>query len=352
MKKREAKQRITIKKRRRKAITRRRKKKVLPTQRSNNSHLPSWGIPQEPIRRPEPLVAPADFRLLKNTEECIEFFKKVRLRKGGIKDNKGRLIIKLDLSLVEHIDFASTMMLDAICEELASTPPVCFVFGDSPKNENCSQYLKDSGFLNNKYDKNGRKFSDSDLSMNMKIERGRAKIEDEDIRKVVGIEERICRHVTGKSGKKFCHINMIKEICGNTVDWSEAEHDQWIYGAKFEKEKVIVVALDLGKGILESISRKFFDIIKDKLENNSHVEILEGAYNRKYGSKSGRQNRNRGLPSIKYAHENGDIKDLVVITNNVLLDFSDSNNSRKFVSNKAQGFKGTLYSWRIDVSCY
>lgn len=55
---------------------------------------------------------------------------------------------------------------------------------------------------------------------------------------------------------------------------------------------------------------------------------------------------------IKYANENGDIKELVVITNNVLLDFTTPSNSRKFVANKSRGFSGTLYSWIIDASCY
>ena len=128
--------------------------------------------------------------------------------------------------------------------------------------------------------------------------------------------------------------------------------DQWIYGTKFEEGRVIVVALDLGKGILESIRRKFSKLLQDLLQLNSHVEILEGAFNKKYGSKSGKPNRNKGLPSIKYANEKGYIKDLVVITNNVTLDFTDSRNSCKFVSNKNRGFMGTLYSWRIDVDCY
>jgi len=352
MKKRDKKLLVALKRRRRKSIMRRRKKKVLPVPRLKKNKLIGGGVLHEPERKPDPLRAPIDFRLLKNTEECINFFKKVRARKGAIRDRNNRLVLKIDLSRIEYIDFASTMMLDAICEELASTAPVCNVYGDSPRNEKCRQYLHDSGFLNNKYDSKGRKYSDSDQSLNMKIERGCTRIEDNDIRRVVNIEERISQHVAKGVGKKYCHINMIKEICGNTVDWSEAVRDQWIYGAKFETDKVIVVALDLGKGILESISRKFSDILKDLLDSNSHLEILEGAYNRKYGSKSGRKNRNRGLPSIKYANENGDIKELVVITNNVLLDFTTPSNSRKFVANKSRGFSGTLYSWIIDASCY
>lgn len=349
---REKKIRRVIVKTRRRAITRRRVKKVLPKPRPKKTHLPQFGIPSKPASHPEPLSAPKDFRLLKNTEECIDFFKKIRSRKKAVADKNNNLVIRVDLSRVEHIDFASTMMLDAICEELAAASPVCHVMGDSPRNPNCRQYLLDSGFLNNKYDEHGRKYPDVGHSANIKIERGHTKLKDEDVMRVVEIEKRICKHVTGSSGKLFRHIEMIKEICGNTVDWSGAVRDQWIYGTKFEDGKVIVVALDLGKGILESISRKFAVLLQDLLEQNSHVAILEGAFNKKYGSKSGKPNRNKGLPSIKYANEKGCIKDLVVITNNVTLDFTDSQNSCKFVTNKNRGFMGTLYSWRIDADCY
>ena len=350
MDKRERKRRKDTLRVRRKTHCRRRYKRM-PLQRTGKTHLSPVGIPQAIQPSPEPLSAPKDFRLLRNTEACINFFKKVRNREKAVMKNN-RLEIKIDLSRIEQIDFASTMMLDAICEELASTDPVCNVYGSSPSNDMCRQYLIDSGFLDNKYNEYGRKYPELGHSANIKIERGQTRLEDDDIKKVVSIEKRICRHVTGQEGKKYGHINMIKEICGNTVDWSDAAHDQWIYGTKFEEGKVIIVALDLGKGILESISRKFADLIKDMLNSNSHVEILEGAYNRKYGSKSGKPNRNRGLPSIKYANEKGEIKDLVVITNNVILDFSNKENSRKFIPNKSRGFNGTLYSWQIDSSCY
>lgn len=298
------------------------------------------------------IKAPKDFRLLKNTEECVLFFKKVRNRHKAFLNKQGMLEVHIDLSGVEHIDFASTMMLDAICDELSNTSPFCNVWGNSPKRRECSQYLIESGFLNNKVDALGHEYGNVGNCDNMKIERGQVKLEDEHIQKVVDMEKHICKHVTGQEGRLYKHIEMIKEICGNTVDWSGAKRDQWSYGLKFEDGKVIVVALDLGKGILESISRRFFDYVKDLLDQHTHVDILEGAFNRKYGSSSKRKNRNRGLPSIKYACEKGYIKDLTVITNNVVLDFTNPQNSKKFYWNRKRAFDGTLYSWKIDISCY
>ena len=298
------------------------------------------------------LKAPSDFRLLKNTEECVNFFKKVRSRKWSFVNKFGIKELHIDLSGVQHIDFAATMMLDAICDELATTDPFCNVFGNTPLRGECQKYLKESGFLNNKVDANGKLFPQENHSDNIKIERGSVKLKDEHIKKVVEIEKHICKHVTGTIGRLYRHIDMIKEVCGNTVDWSGAVKDQWSYGVKFEDGKVIVVALDLGKGILESITRRFVDIVGDALTIKSHVDILEGAYNKKYGSTSRRRNRNRGLPMLKYCNERGVIRDLTVVTNNVVLDFSHPTNCKTFYWNRKKAFQGTLYSWVIDASCY
>ncbi len=331
----------------------RRLSKAKPRKKKFEQHHVSTGKSIEQIGRNDyQLKAPIDFRLLKNTEECVNFFKKVRSRQWAFVNRYGIKELHIDLSGVRHIDFAATMMLDAICDELSTTEPVCNVFGNTPLRNECQKYLKESGFLNNKVDANGRLFPQESHSDNMKIERGSVKLKDEHVQKVVEIEKHICKHVTGREGRMYRHIDMIKEVCGNTVDWSGAVKDQWSYGVKFEENKAIVVALDLGKGILESITRRFMDIVGDALTRKSHVDILEGAYNKKYGSTSKRRNRNRGLPLLKYCNEKGVIRDLTVVTNNVVLDFTNPDNCRTFYWNRKKALQGTLYSWIIDGSCY
>lgn len=316
------------------------------------SKIISGGITSHEERTPFfQLTAPSDFRLLKNTEGCISFFKKLRSRDYAYKSEDGILRLLIDLRYVQHIDFASTMLLESICDELEKTKPICLIYGNAPVRSSCRQYLKDSGFLNNKVDMTGRPYELSTTSENMKIAKGNEKLKDDQIKKFADMEKRIYKHISGCDGQEYKRIEIIKEICGNTVDWSKAEHDQWSFGMKFEEDKVIVVALDLGQGILESISRNFTEYIKDMLDNNSHVDILEGAFNRKYGSKSKQTYRNRGLPSIKHANTLGHIKDLIVLTNNVILDFTTSEKSRKFANHRNRAFSGTLYSWIVDSSC-
>ena len=80
------------------------------------------------------------------------------------------------------------------------------------------------------------------------------------------------------------------------------------------------------------------------------MEILYGAFNRKYGSASTDINRNNGLPSIKAIHADRKVKNLCVLTNNVLLNFEDRNKSLIF-ANKRTAFMGTLYTWEQSIDC-
>ena len=104
---------------------------------------------------------------------------------------------------------------------------------------------------------------------------------------------------------------------------------------------------DIGFGILHTLNRRFGTLIKEKLQLKKDTQILERAFERRYGSKTGESNRNRGLPLIKDRFEKNFIKDLKVITNNVFLDFTDNNKTRILSKN----LPGTFYTWNIDINC-
>ena len=69
--------------------------------------------------------------------------------------------------------------------------------------------------------------------------------------------------------------------------------------------------------------------IYDAFLNKSDDEILKGAFE-KYGSATQKVNRNKGLPSIKSNYDEGNIENLKVLTNNVILNFEDSSKSKTF----------------------
>lgn len=67
-----------------------------------------------------------------------------------------------------------------------------------------------------------------------------------------------------------------------------------IQGVKYKEDCVVFTVTDVSKGILESLyrrlSRRFFEAF------TSNDEIFKGAFDKKYGSTTKEDNRNKGLP--------------------------------------------------------
>jgi disulfide oxidoreductase YuzD len=102
---------------------------------------------------------------------------------------------------------------------------------------------------------------------------------------------------------------------------------------------------DIGHGILETLRKKATQIVSDILK--SDIEILDRAFDKKYVSVTNDINRNKGLPKIKKIVINNYVNNLIVITNNVLLNFSSESNSK--ILNKK--FNGTFYYWELNKNC-
>lgn len=320
-----------------------RRKRIKKWLRNTPLEKRGWGIVvASPAKLSFDTKAPTDFRFLENTKECAVFFKK--LRKVG---ETGAKRYRVDMAHVAHIDFASTMLLSAIGEELLNKG--CKLGGNSPKRAECERYLKESGFFNKLFDKNGRRFPNSQDSEFITVERGQYKLTKEHYRAFRSLINHINMHLTGHGTQKRIHNTIIKEICANSIEWSEADKSQWTLGAKFENDKVIIIALDLGKGILEKLYIDYWMHLKDLVTLKSDSDILFGAFNQKYGSTAMVENRNRGLPCVKAANDDGHIKDLKVVTNNSIIDFDNGTNS-EFAKHRSS-FNGTLYSWQIDKNC-
>ena len=131
------------------------------------------------------------------------------------------------------------------------------------------------------------------------------------------------QHLTGEISQCKSIKTIILEICGNSIEWGGTANKQWLLGVKYETGKVIFTVTDVGKGILETLHRKFSLQLADKFTNKSNDEVLIGAFDQKYGSSSQEVNRNKGLPAVKFNFEQGIIGNLKVLTNNVILHFND-----------------------------
>lgn len=292
------------------------------------------------------LIAPSDFRLLQKPSECAIFFKRLLSQKDVFVDAAGDRHIYVELKDIQHIDFASTLMLWAVCEELSTRK--CFVYGSSPARLECEHYLKESGFYNKKYDSTGKLIYVPSHAQIMEIQSGEVSLSGARIMGFVKLITQVYEYLGVRPTNISKHTGILKEVCGNSVEWGDVRRRSWTIGAKFEEDKVVFVALDLGQGILKSLRRRLKDRISDI--GNSDATILSNVFDSYYGSKSGEHNRNQGLPMIKGCNTDHHIRNLSVVSNNVLVDFTNPKYNQTF-STKQNAFIGTLYSWIVDKDC-
>lgn len=292
-----------------------------------------------------PIEAPENLCLLANPYDCTKFFAKIRSIYNHKRYNKCTLT--LDLSKVMKLDFPTVVLFKAITRELTNRGIP--LKGNLPKDTNCRNFLIDAGFLKDFYDMTGRKFNYREKSFILNIEKGNGILTTKQSISISELLRKSSEHLLGHYIPQIRLKSVLKEICGNSIEWGDAFSKFWMIGIKYEDDKVVFVATDLGQGILNSLKRKFTTKVIDWITKND-MEILNGAFNRKYGSASTDVNRNNGLPSIKALNTDKKVEKLCVLTNNVLLNFENMDKSVIF-ANKRNAFRGTLYTWELNVNC-
>lgn len=292
-----------------------------------------------------PVIAPSDLRLIENTDKCLSFFRDLRSEEYRSRKNKIEFVI-LSLKEVTQIDYGTISVLTAIGDELKFKDVI--LKSTLPKNPECRDYMIQSGYLNNLYDGSGKPFPKSPKSELMFFEKGCGRLSDEESRKISFLIKKIVGHLTGV--EEYCQPlrTIILEICGNSIEWSGTDKKQWLLGVKYVDDKVIFTVTDVGKGILKSLhirfTKRFFEAFK------SNDEILKGAFDKRYGSTTREENRNKGLPAVKANFNQGTINNLKVLTNNVILHFDNHALSKEFEKG-TPWFKGTFYQWEITNAC-
>lgn len=322
----------------RRRIIRNRKSKGYLFSRRNTNHK---------VLLKDVILAPVDFRFIDNPDQCLLFFNKLR-SKENCSNIKGQIIFRISLSRVKFIDFATISILKSIFEE-SKFYGINFR-GNLPKDPDCKNFLIDSGFLNNLYDSESKEIKIKGKGEYFSFEKKEGILKICDFENFERISVNAFKHITGEEG--FCDeiITMLKEMGGNAVEWSDSYNKQWQIGIYLKKNKVIFNITDLGKGILETlyISNKLKII--DYWSFRDDLDILERAFQRKYGSLSQEVNRNKGLPSIKKIYDDNKIDKLVVCSNNVILNFGNKAKSNVF-KNDSLSFYGTFYQWELNNEC-
>lgn len=291
---------------------------------------------QQPL---EILIAPALFTLFNHTENVISFINEID------KCEKKRRIrsIKFELKEIIEIDIGAISLLLSKINELSSLN-INFI-GTLPKNEIAKSFIIDSGFLDKmKNLKTGKNFIRS--SKNLIVNRGFDRIDNkttaEEIKKCV-------EHLTGISEYFQPVYSIIVEICSNSVEHANEEirKKNWVIATNYLDDEVQFTLTDIGEGIIKTIKKKKMHDLFRITGILKTTEIMINAFNKEYESRTLDTNRNKGLPRIFDVSNKKYIDNLIVISNNVFLDFNNHENTRVLKKN----FRGTFYFWRINKKC-
>jgi hypothetical protein len=276
-----------------------------------------------------------------NVSRIVEEINSYKKRKGY------KVIIKLDLSDIENIDLGAISFLLAKVNEMSNYKHVSF-WGNFPTHEQCKQRFVESGFLQYMKDFSGKKFEKH--GENHLFDVGYEKTSNEQVGMTI---KKSMKFLLGDEAHFKPVYSIIQEMCSNSVEWAKGEKSRsknWLLGVRLDEEdhkSLVFTMTDVGYGILHTLKRKFRDQFRDQVSFANDSVILFQAFEKKYGSKSGKVNRNKGLPLILDRFEKRFIRDLKVITNNVLLNFENNSESRILTKN----IPGTAYFWRIDLKC-
>lgn len=307
------------------------------------------GIKQWEPQQQDNALYPTDFRYLQNFEECNKFFYQLIHAKPSIQLGSNQPYIKIDCSRVEKIDFTTTCIWAAISEVLKEEPLYYSIYGVLPTNAECKAFIRQSGFLDGKVDEYGRQYPIAKGASKMVIQKGEERFKAEHVKYFVDSVAEVYQQL-GISSPPAYMVTVIKEICGNSVEWSEAHHKRWTLSRLETPDFYEFVALDLGKGILKSLHLGYQEIIRS-IGLSSEKDILMRAFEKKYSSESRERNRHKGLPLIRKAYLDGKFKGLHVACNNVLLDFEDGENTCQLQEKKRLQCPGTIYRWIINKEC-
>lgn len=284
---------------------------------------------------------PSDSRVIENVEKCLLFLKELR-QSTNYFSVKNRKILIISMADITQIDYGMLCILEAISDDLKKQHVI--FQGNLPKDKICKKFIEDSGFLNYMVDKNNQPFRKTSQSSMIFFTKGKQTFDKISRKEISRITEKTAEHLIGKTKKLPNIYSILLEICGNSIEWSGK---RWLLGVQYENGKVVFTVTDVGYGILHTLHRTWGKVLFDKIAK-SNSDILYGAFKQKYGSKTEEINRNKGLPSVKTNFDDGKIKNLIVLTNNVILHFEDESLTESFVH---VNFKGTYYQWEITKTC-
>ena len=106
----------------------------------------------------------------------------------------------------------------------------------------------------------------------------------------------------------------------------------------YEDSSAMIMMADIGKGILGTLNMILKQKVYEQLANNEPHETLKKLFEGKFQSSTRDPNRNNGLPEMMERVSRNYIKNVIVVTNNAVLDLNGKLSCKLNIS-----FPGTFY---------
>lgn len=286
-------------------------------------------------------TAPADFSVIDNCEEVVRFINKLR------KDFHNKRKVFVNMEQVTKVTNESLCLL--VSNMMLFRDGRIDFNGNFPRNVIASKVIMESGFLETLYNKRGLR---SVNNVNSPIYTHSAHKSNTDIADAIILscskflwdEECNCGGV----------YNAFIELMANTIEHAdeiEGKQKWWVTATKDnDNEKVTFSFLDYGRGIINTLTsanqkrhRGIVERLLTKWLGNEAMllkEVMEGALtlSEKEGSHYG-----KGLNSIYQDMVDGQLDNIVIISNNVFADVKNGNYHKM-----SESFPGTFVSWEIN----
>lgn len=304
----------------------------------------------------EQVDAPSHLFLFPDPRLTLGFIRRIRQKGDQVKSQPNPSLF-INLGPVLEIDYASIQMLKAVVFYLRTRHSIR-LGGNLPKEEKPKSYIRACGYLEGLVDFRGKPFPPSEQSAYILFEDGHGRLTDEENLNISDLLADAIEFLGGDIRHEMKLKTLLLECCSNSIEWSltgEVGCGQWMLGMKKEtlsdgQKEVIFTVTDAGRGILTSLRRKFTDTVLGLVQIQTEHQVLQLTFERRWGSNTQEPNRNNGLPTIKKAADIGIIKDLRVVTNNVILHYGDIVAGQTFPAGFPR-YAGTFFQWKVTQDC-
>ncbi|MEZ5427288.1 MAG: hypothetical protein R2747_13545 [Pyrinomonadaceae bacterium] len=282
----------------------------------------------------ERIDAPSNFSFVNDPDTFIDFLSELKMIVFS-----GKSVI-VDLSDIKEITNDALIALQSVIQD-KKVPRDVKVFIQQPNDERLSDRLEESGI------------NEEAVGFNRDIAppssgRFRQKNSVEaDMEKANELIRFATRKLFGRKMRLLDVQRILSECIDNTTFHANPEKklaEMWWATVYYNSKKGIAhfSILDNGIGIIESLKIKFATELTLLFKYGNNAKLMAAIFKGKVKSRTGKANRGRGLPGIFKARSRHEFTNLVVISNNVFVNFD-----RKEYKLLKNSFSGTFFYWEV-----